>query len=113
MRYLNKVNSRHGIRIPTTSGCQHCGEKHILMLQLCLLNIFFNISTTQHIVYFFLDILPFTCLPILEGDIISMTNYDYDKHFSISAGGEYGGLCDAKVRGKYQKNEKKKCLIVI
>ena len=29
----------------------------------------------------------FTCLTILEGDILQMTRYDYDKYFVIAAWG--------------------------
>ena len=35
-----------------------------------------------------------------------MTNYDYDKYFSISAWGKPGVSCDAKVKEKYQREEK-------
>ena len=38
----------------------------------------------------------FTCLPILEGDILRITNYDYDIFFSIAAWGKSGGSCDTK-----------------
>ena len=46
-----------------------------------------------------------TCLNILEGDITSITNYDYYKYFSISAWGISGGSCDAKEKDKYQKKK--------
>ena len=45
----------------------------------------------------------FTCLPILEGDIIRIANYDHDKYFTIAAWGESVGLWDEKVKGKYNK----------
>ena len=47
-----------------------------------------------------------TCLPILEGYILPIENYDYDKYFSTAAWGKSGGTCDAKVKGKYQKTTK-------
>ena len=53
----------------------------------------------------------FTCLPILEGDIVQIKNYDYDKYFSISAWRKLGGTYDTKVKEKYQKKEKKVTLI--
>ena len=34
-----KFKSRHGIGIPTTRGYQHCGEKQVLMLELCWIDI--------------------------------------------------------------------------
>ena len=39
-----------------------------------------------------------TCLPILEGYTTRITNYDYDKYFSIAAWRKSGGSCDAKVK---------------
>ena len=45
----------------------------------------------------------FTCLPILEGGIIRITFYDYDKYFSIAAWRKLGVSCDAKEKVKYQK----------
>ena len=42
----------------------------------------------------------------MEGDIVRITNCDYDKYFSIAAWGKSGGTCDAKLRGKYQKKIK-------
>ena len=46
----------------------------------------------------------------MEGDITRITNYDYYKYFSIVAWGKSGGSCDAKVKGKYHKNEMKEIL---
>ena len=39
LRYINKVKSRHSIGLQTKCGYQYCGEKQVLMLDLCLLNI--------------------------------------------------------------------------
>ena len=47
----------------------------------------------------------FTYLPILEGDIIRITNYEYDKYSSISAWGKPGGSCDEKVKEKSRKKK--------
>ena len=47
----------------------------------------------------------FTCLPILEGYIIIITNYEYDKYFSISTWGKSGASCDIKTK---KKNTRKK-----
>ena len=46
---------------------------------------------------------PFICLSILEGGIIRITNYDYDKYFSFAARGKLDGLCDTKLKEKYKK----------
>ena len=46
------------------------------------------------------------CFTIPEGDIIRITNNDYDKYFSISEWRKSGGSCDAKVKVKYQKGKK-------
>ena len=48
----------------------------------------------------------------MEGDIVHITNYDYDKYFSIPAWGKSGVTCDAKERGKYQKKERKVMFII-
>ena len=45
-----------------------------------------------------MGIFHFTFLPILEGDIVRISNYDYDKYFSIYAWGKSGGTCDIKVK---------------
>ena len=39
LSYINKVKSRHGIRIPAFCGYQNCGKKQVLMIELWLLNI--------------------------------------------------------------------------
>ena len=40
----------------------------------------------------------FTCLPILEGDIEHITNFDYDKYLSIAACGKSGVSYDEEVK---------------
>ena len=49
----------------------------------------------------------FTCSYILEGNIVHIINYEYDKYFSISAWGKSGVSCDSKVKEKYKKTTKK------
>ena len=39
----------------------------------------------------------FTYLPLLEGYIVHIKNYDYDKYLSIDAWVKSGEKCDAKV----------------
>ena len=39
LRYINKVKSRHDIGLPTNCGYHHCGEKQVLILELCLFNL--------------------------------------------------------------------------
>ena len=38
-----------------------------------------------------MEMLAFTFLPILEGDIVNISNYDHDKYLSISAWVKPGG----------------------
>ena len=45
----------------------------------------------------------FTCLPIFEGDIISITNYYYEKYFSVAAWEKPGGSCGIKSKVKHHK----------
>ena len=48
---------------------------------------YFALTLVQNILnqFFAWTFYYFTCLNILEGDIIKITDYDYDKYFSISA----------------------------
>ena len=39
-----------------------------------------------------------------------ITYYDYDKYFSISERSKLSGLCDTKVKLKFQKNKRKEVL---
>ena len=74
---------------------------------------YFSLPVLYNILHHFfaLKFYHFNCLPILEGDIIRITNYDYDIYFSISVWGKSDGSCDAEVKVKYQKKGKK-CRIV-
>ena len=77
------------------------------MLEICFLNFTLHYQYyTTYCIFFYRKFYHFTCLPILEVDIIRITKYDYDKSFSISAWGESGRSCDAKVKDKYQKKLK-------
>ena len=85
LRYANKAKSRHVIGIPTTCGYQHYGQK-VLMLEICLLNLILHFQwITTHCIIFAWKFYHFTCLSILEGYIVNITNYDYNKYLSISA----------------------------
>ena len=52
-----------------------------------------SLPELQNILYHFFAWTSFhlTCLPILEGAIISITNYDHDENFSIYVGGKLVG----------------------
>ena len=52
-----------------------------------------------------MGIFHFNCLPILEGDIVRISNHDYDKYFSIYAWGKSGGTCDTKVKENTRKTK--------
>ena len=59
---------------------------------------YFALPVNHNTLHNFLDckFYHFTCLPILEGAIIMITNCDYDKYFSISAQVKQGGSFDSK-----------------
>ena len=103
--YIKKVKFRHFIGISTTCGYQYFGEKTG-----------FNVGAMFALFYFALLVLhnifnPFfawmfyhlTCLPILEGDIICISNYYYEKYFSIYAWVNSGVPGDAKVKDIYNR----------
>ena len=74
---------------------------------------YFSLSVNHNTLHFFAwTFYHFTCLPILEGDVIRIPDYEYDKYLSIST---YGGNQLDRVMGekKYQKKKGKKCLSVI
>ena len=75
------------------------------MLELCFLNLNFSLPVLHNIlnIVFAWKFYHFTCLRIPERYIIRITKYDYDKYFSIAAWRKLGGSCDAKVKGKPQK----------
>ena len=47
----------------------------------------------------------------MEGYIVRITKYDYDKYYGIVAWVKSDGTCDAKLEDKYQKKESKVTLI--
>ena len=53
-----------------------------------------NHNTLDH--FFAWTFYHFTCFHILEGAIIRITKYDYNKYFSITALAISGGSCDLK-----------------
>ena len=53
-----------------------------------------------------MDVLPFTCLNILEGYIVCIKICDYEKYFSITAWEKSVVACDAKVKEKQKKGRK-------
>ena len=69
--------------------------------------LFFALPVLHNIllIYFAWKFDHLTCLHILYGYITGMTNCDYYKYFSIAARDKIGGSCDAKVKGKYQKEK--------
>ena len=61
-------------------------RKKVLMLELFCSVLLCITSTTQHLASFFAcTFFHSNFLPILEGDILWITNYDYDKHLSIDS----------------------------
>ena len=99
--YTNKVKSRHGIELPTTCGYQNCGKKKGFNGKLLCIT-----STTKKLVSFFSwTFYHFTCFYITEGYIVSITNYDYDKYFSIAEWEKSGGTCDAKKHNNTKEND--------
>ena len=57
--------------------------------------------------YFAMKFYNFAFLPVLEVDIVWITNYEYDKYFSMATYLKLGGTFDSKVRVKYHKNKEK------
>ena len=82
------------------------------MLELCLLNtiLYYQYYTTYYN-FFAWNFYHFIFLPTLEGYIVRITNYDYDKYFSIDTGGKSGGRCDAKLKVNNIKIDRKVMLV--
>ena len=60
---------------------------------------YFSLPLLHNILHhFYWKLHHLNCLPILEGDIIRITNYEYDQYFSIYAWWKLGVSCDAKVK---------------
>ena len=101
MRYINKVKYIHGVGLPTIFSYHNCGDKTCFIVRAMFAQYYFYYQYyTTYYIFFFMDILPFSCLPILEGDIVRIINYEYDKYFSIDAWRKSGGTCDTKVKVK-------------
>ena len=79
-------------------------REQVLMLAICLINITLYYPDYYTTYFIFLWVFcHFTCLYIMDGDILWIVNYGYDKYFSIAAWRESGGTCEAKVKEKWQK----------
>ena len=110
LRYVKKVKCRHGIGIPTTCVYQNYGDKTDFNVRAMFYQSYFSLPVLHNILHHFFawTFYNFTCFPINEGYILRITNYGYDKYFSISAHGKSGGSRDEKVKVKYQKKKKVK-----
>ena len=99
LKNINKVKYRHCIGIPKTCGYQNCGGKTGFNVRAMFDQYYLALTVLHNILYniFAWKFYHFTSLPILEGDIIGITNYDYDKYLSISTWGKPGGSCDKKL----------------
>ena len=88
----------HVIRLPTTCGYQKCGESTGFNVRSIFAQYYFVLPVLHNILNncFVWTFHYLNCLTILEGDIISIANYEYYKYFSIAAWGISGGSCDAK-----------------
>ena len=82
-------------------------RKQVLMFELCFLGITLHYQYYTTYLFFSCIFYHFTCLPILEGDIVRIANYDHDKRSSIHAWGKSAGSCDAKFKEKHQKKKGK------
>ena len=76
---------------------------------------YFSQPELHNILHHFFDCVfyHFNCLHILEGGIISITEYNYHKHSSIAAWGKSGGSFDEKVKVKYQKKMKGNKFLIV
>ena len=104
--YTNKVKYRHDIGLPTACDYHNCGEKIGSNVRAIFDQYYFSLPVLHNILHHFSawTFYHFTYLPILERYILCITNYDYDKYFSIAAWIKSGATCDAKLREKYQNN---------
>ena len=84
----------------------------VLVLDIFFLSIIFTNSESQHIAYCFAwGFYHFTCLPILEGAIIRITNYDYE-NISVLLNG--GNQVDCVMQNKLKNtiNNKRKEMLI-
>ena len=91
-RYINKAKHRHVIGLLKACGYYNCGGKTGFIVRDMFDQYYsalpVNYNKLHHFSWTFYHL---TCLPILEGDTIRITNYDHDKYFSISTWGKSGG----------------------
>ena len=90
--YINNVKSRHVIRLPTTCGY----HRVIYMYSKSYFSVPVNHNTLHH--FFASTFYHFPCLHILKEAVISITNYNYGKYFSIAAWVIFGVSYDSKVK---------------
>ena len=98
---------KHDIGIPKTCGCQNYGEKAGFSVRDIFALSSFSLTVLYNVLQFFFRFYHFTCLTILKEDIVNIKNYDCGKYFSIAALGKSGRSCAAKMKEKYQKNERR------
>ena len=72
LSYINRVKYRHGIGIPTTYGYQYCADKTCFNVRSMFSLSYFTLPVLNNILHIFLRVhfVDFTCLLILEVDII-------------------------------------------
>ena len=100
------MKSRHGIGLPTSCGYQHCDKKTDFNARDMFAQSWFALPVLHKYLHLFFPgdfIISPVCLFLK--DIISITNYDYDRYFSISAWGKLGGSCEAKVKENHQNKK--------
>ena len=108
LEYITKVESRHGIVIPSTCVYKRFGEKKYFNVRSIFYQSYFVLPVQHNILnhFFAWKFYYFTCLPIMEGDIVRISNYDYDKYFIIYEGGGSGVSCDVRVKEKHKRTPK-------
>ena len=108
LSYIKKVKFRHVIKLTTTCGYKNCDEQRGFNVRYTFAKYYFALPVLHNILnhFFAWTFYHFTCLRKMKGDIVWMTNYDYDKYFSISARGKSDGLCDEKFKEKYNYTTK-------
>ena len=83
---MNDFKSRRGIRLPTICEDQNCGKETGFCGRAMFVQYNFALPVLHNILHHFFacKFYHFTCLTVLEGDMVWITNYDYNKYFSIS-----------------------------
>ena len=101
MGCINKVKPIYAIVTQTTCGYQRCGKTTGFIVRDIFAQSYLTLPVNHNSLhnYFAWTFYHFTCFPVLEGDIIRIANYDYDKYFSISTWGKPGEMikCPSKI----------------